>query len=265
MPAEPEISVIVPAWNEANELPRTLPVLQRALDELGLAAEIVVVDNASTDGTAEIARAHGPHLVLEPERHIARVRNAVAAAARGRSLIFVDADTRPSAELLRVTLSLLDSGSVCGGGARIVFETPDRILYRWGTVFWNAIALRLNLAAGCYVFATREAFAATGGFSEHVYAGEDARFAVDIQPANPAGSIQMLTVSDLAAAHRAAAAEEKRRSLSVKRTFGRPGVLFGHRYILNGCNGTATDEFSRTCLSERHRRLARPRLLRMIL
>lgn len=173
--------MIVPAWNEADELPQTLPVLQRALDELGLAAEIVVVDNASTDGTAEIARAHGAHLVLEPERHIARVRNAGAAAARGRFLIFVDADTRPSAELLRASLSLLDSGTVCGGGARIVFETPDRILYRWGTVFWNAIALRLNLAAGCYVFATREAFAATGGFSEQVYAGEEILFSLRMQ------------------------------------------------------------------------------------
>ena len=177
-PADPEISVIVPAWNEADELPRTLPVLQRALGELSLAAEIVVVDNASTDGTAEIARAHGAHVVLEPERRIARARNAGAAAARGRFLIFVDADTRPSAELLRASLSLLDSGTVCGGGARVAFETPDRILYRWGTTFWNAIALRLNLAAGCYVFATREAFQATGGFSEQVYAGEEVLFSL---------------------------------------------------------------------------------------
>jgi len=176
--AVPEISVIVPAWNEADELPRTLAALQRALGELGRAAEIVVVDNASTDGTAEIARAHGVHVVREPERRIARARNAGAAAARGRFLIFVDADTHPSAELLRSSLSLLDSGMVCGGGARVAFETPDRILYRWGTVFWNAIALRLNLAAGCYVFATREAFEATGGFSEQVYAGEEILFSL---------------------------------------------------------------------------------------
>ncbi|TVP87398.1 MAG: glycosyltransferase [Thioalkalivibrio sp.] len=176
MPAEPEISVIVPAWNEADELPRTLPVLQRALGELGRAAEIIVVDNDSTDGTADIARAHGAHVVPEPERRIARARNAGAAAARGRFLIFVDADTRPGPELLRASLSLLDSGTVCGGGAPVAFETPDRILYRWGTAFWNVISLRLNLAAGCYVFATREAFEATGGFSEQVYAGEEILF-----------------------------------------------------------------------------------------
>lgn len=179
--AEPEISLIVPAWNEADELPRTLPVLQRALRELGLAAEIVVVDNASTDGTAEIARAHGAHVVPEAERRIARARNTGAAASRGRFLIFVDADARPDAQLLRASVSLLASGAVCGGGARVAFETPDRILYRWGAVFWNAIALRLSLAAGCYVFATREAFTATGGFSEQVYAGEEVLFSLRMQ------------------------------------------------------------------------------------
>jgi len=175
---EPEVSVIVPAWNEADELPNTLPVLQRALGELGRSAEIVVVDNASTDGTAEIARTQGARVVREPERRIARARNAGAAASRGRFLIFVDADTRPSAELLRASLSLLDSGTVCGGGAQVAFETLDRTLYRWGTAFWNAIALRLNLAAGCYVFATRQAFDATGGFSERVYAGEEILFSL---------------------------------------------------------------------------------------
>jgi glycosyltransferase involved in cell wall biosynthesis len=177
-PAEPKVSVIVPAWNEADELPRTLLVLQCALGELGRAAEIVVVDNASTDGTAEIARAHGAHVVREPERRIALARNAGAAVSRGRFLIFVDADTRPSTELLRASLSLLDSGTVCGGGAQVAFETFDRILYRWGATFWNAIGLRLNLAAGCYVFATREAFNATGGFSERVYAGEEILFSL---------------------------------------------------------------------------------------
>lgn len=176
--AEPGISVIVPAWNEADELPWTLPALQRALSELGRGAEIIVVDNASTDGTAEIARAHGAHVVSEPERRIARARNAGAKAARGRFLIFVDADTRPGAELLRASLSLLDSGTVCGGGAQVAFESPHRILYRRGTALWNTVALRLNLAAGCYVFATREAFEATGGFSEKVYAGEEILFSL---------------------------------------------------------------------------------------
>ena len=107
------------------------------------------MDHASTDGTRGIARALSAHVVHEPERRIARARNAGAAALRGRFLIFVDADTRPSAELLRASLSRLHSGAVCGGGAQVAFETLDRILYRWGTIFWNAIALRLNLAAGC--------------------------------------------------------------------------------------------------------------------
>ena len=179
--AKPEISVIVPAWNEADELPRTLPALQCALGELGLAAEIVVVDNASTDNTATIAREHGARVVSEVERQIARARNTGARAAHGRVLIFVDADTWPSGELLRAACSALDSGTVCGGGAQVAFENLDRRLYRSGTALWNALARRFHLAAGCFVFATREAFEAVGGFSEQVYAGEEVAFSIHMQ------------------------------------------------------------------------------------
>ncbi|OOC10205.1 glycosyltransferase [Thioalkalivibrio halophilus] len=169
----PGLSVIIPAWNEAEWLPRTLAAVQGALAGVERASEIIVVDNASTDATPEIAQRAGCRVVYEPERRISRARNAGAGAARGQYLLFVDADTWPDAELLQATLDALDSGTVCGGGARVAFDHLDHRIYRWGAAVWNALSARLGLAAGCYVFCTREAFAAAGGFSEAVYAGEE--------------------------------------------------------------------------------------------
>lgn len=175
------ISIIIPAWNEAEWLPRTLAAVHRALADLPVFAEVIVVDNASTDTTAAIAREHGARVVSEVERQIARARNTGARAAFGNMLIFVDADTWPSGELLRAGWAALDSGRVCGGGAQVAFEDLDRGFYRSGTAVWNALARRFNLAAGCFVFATREAFEAVGGFSEQVYAGEEVVFSLHMQ------------------------------------------------------------------------------------
>ena len=167
------LSVIIPAWNEAEWLPRTLTSIQHALATVQRDSEIIVVDNASTDATPRIARDAGCRVVFEPQRRISRARNAGAWVASGEILIFVDADTWPDAELLHATLAALDTGAVCGGGARVTFDHLDQRIYRWGAAAWNALSARLGLAAGCYVFCTREAFTAVGGFSERVYAGEE--------------------------------------------------------------------------------------------
>lgn len=173
MVSAPRLSVIIPAWNEAEWLPRTLAATQQALASIQHTSEIIVVDNASTDATARIAQQAGCRVVFEPERRISRARNAGAEIANGDYLLFVDADTWPDADLIRATLDALDSGTVCGGGARVAFDHLTHHIYRWGAAAWNALSARLGLAAGCYVFCTREAFEAVGGFSERVYAGEE--------------------------------------------------------------------------------------------
>ena len=66
----------------------------------GWGVELIVCDNNSTDRTAEIARNAGARVVFEPVNQIARARNRGAAAATGDWLIFVDADSHPSAGLV---------------------------------------------------------------------------------------------------------------------------------------------------------------------
>lgn len=97
-----KISVIVPAFNEARLLGETLAQIKAAFSAFARRAwevELVVCDNNSTDRTADIARAAGATVVFEPVNQIARARNTGAAAATGDWLIFVDADSHPSAAL----------------------------------------------------------------------------------------------------------------------------------------------------------------------
>lgn len=169
-------SIIIPAYNEADELPATLSAVRLAMAAQSFVGECIVVDNNSTDTTALVASECGAdRVVFEPENQIARARNTGARASAGRYLIFVDADTRMRPELLEETLQVLESGAVVGGGAVVQFEgTPGR-LARFGVGLWERISVLLKIAAGSYLFCQRVAFEAVGGFDEKLYASEEVR------------------------------------------------------------------------------------------
>src|SRR5437667_2239448 len=86
-------SFIVPAHNEQACLDRTLQAIHESARLVGLAYEIIVVDDASTDATVEIARRNKARVVSVNHRQISATRNAGGRAASGDRLFFVDADT----------------------------------------------------------------------------------------------------------------------------------------------------------------------------
>lgn len=169
------ISFIVPAYNEERLLGRTLAAIHTAAREVGEPYELIVADDASTDATAEIARGHGARGVEVRFRQIARTRNAGARAATGDTLIFVDADTIVPAGTLRAATEALRRGAA-GGGATVDFD--GRLpLYASLLIPLILIAMRgTRLAAGCYVYCSRAAFEATGGFDERLFAAEEIAF-----------------------------------------------------------------------------------------
>ncbi len=171
--AWPDYSIVVPAYNEESLLPTTLDRLRAAMEAVPARGELVVCDNNSTDGTAQIARAAGARVVSEPLNQISRARNTGARAAQGRFLIFVDADTHVAPELLREALERLASGTACGGGSTIAMDGTPSTLEARVIARWNRLSRRMRLAAGSFVFVLREAFEAVGGFSEKVYASEE--------------------------------------------------------------------------------------------
>ena len=88
---------------------------------LGEPHEIIVVDDASTDATASIARQQGAQVVRVEHRQIAATRNAGARQAHGDILFFVDADTLVNAPAIQSALRSIRAGAV-GGGCLPRFE-----------------------------------------------------------------------------------------------------------------------------------------------
>lgn len=86
---EPSISVVVPAHNEEELLPRCLS----ALEKQTMNFELIVVDSASSDGTAEVAKRFGAKVIRVDEPGLARARQAGFQAARGKVVATTDADS----------------------------------------------------------------------------------------------------------------------------------------------------------------------------
>jgi glycosyltransferase involved in cell wall biosynthesis len=169
-------SVIIPAYDEQAWLPATLDALQKAMKAVDMAGEVIVADNNSHDRTAAIAREQGAIVVFEPMNQISRARNAGAKAAKGRYLIFLDADTILSAALLQKALANLSSGACCGGGGKVVYEGELPGIVRGVTELWNRSSVKFGMAAGCFIYCLKEAFDVVGGFSQNVYASEEIWF-----------------------------------------------------------------------------------------
>jgi GT2 family glycosyltransferase len=197
--AAPRVSVVIPVY---GKLPYTLACL-RSLARHGAEApfEVIVVDDASPDGSAAtLARIDGLRL-LRNERNLGFVgsSNAGAAAARGDYLLFLNNDTQLTPGWLDALLACFAERPDCGiAGSRLVY--PDgRLQEAGGLVFadaacWNVgrfeprdapayrVRRRADYVSGAALMIPRELFEAVGGFDERYapgyYEDTDLGFAV---------------------------------------------------------------------------------------
>jgi len=170
-----KISVIIPAFNEERLLAGTLTHIKSAMavfTRRGWETEIIVCDNNSTDSTAEIARAAGTTVVFEPINQIARARNAGAASATGDWLIFVDADSQPSAELFADVAEQIQCGHCIAGGSTVRMD-EHFLLAGFFTWTWNWSSRLGRLLAGSFIFVEAAVFRRIGGFSNELFAAEE--------------------------------------------------------------------------------------------
>jgi glycosyltransferase involved in cell wall biosynthesis len=178
-----DISIIVPAFNEEKLLSRSLQAVKsaaKAFTEAGLEWELVVCDNNSTDRTAEIARDEGAKVVFERINQIGRARNTGATAASGRWLLFIDADSRPSRELLNDAAALTRRSDVLLAGATIRLDEA-RLGSRLFCGIWNIASRLRRLVAGSFILVRASAFREVGGFDLLFFAGEELDFALRLQ------------------------------------------------------------------------------------
>jgi GT2 family glycosyltransferase len=122
-----DVSVCVVAWNAAEDLARLLPALAPAAGRLSL--QVIVVDNGSTDGTAEVLAARPEIEVIANESNpgITPARNQAIARATGRTILMLDADTIPEPGSIAILVGYLDEHDEVGlVGAKLL--DPDGTL-----------------------------------------------------------------------------------------------------------------------------------------
>jgi glycosyltransferase involved in cell wall biosynthesis len=171
----PRFSVVVPALDEAENLPRTLASL--AAQDFGGDVEVIVVDNGSRDATGRLARAAGARVVVERQRGVCAARQAGTDASRGEVVVSTDADTvHPPDWLSRIDRQLRrHPNAVAVAGPCIYAEPPW-----WGRVVtpvWFAGIGALYAVTGrvAYLTATNVAFRRDGfpGYDTQLTQGGD--------------------------------------------------------------------------------------------
>ncbi len=170
-----KFSIIVPAFNEEKLLRdslRSIRAAAKAFEERDWEWDLIVCDNNSTDRTPEIASEEGAEVVFEPVNQISRARNRGAEAAKGEWMLFVDADSHPTVELLNDVADEVESGRCLAGGSTVRMDEGGLSL-RMVNGLWNLISRVTRWAAGSFIWVEADAFRTVGGFSHELFASEE--------------------------------------------------------------------------------------------
>jgi len=135
--AVPEVTIVMPCLNEADTLATCIDKAHRAFREAGIVGEVVIADNGSSDGSPEIARAHGARVVLVAPRGYGNALMGGIDVARGRYVIMGDADesydfleTPKFVDALRRGHALVQGCRLPSGGGTVLPGAMPQ-LHRW--------------------------------------------------------------------------------------------------------------------------------------
>ena len=170
------ISVIIPMFNEARHIARTLDAVGRAALQAGCEWEIIIPDNGSSDAGPQIARQLGARVLDCPGISIGALRNRGAAVARGNWLAFLDADMEVPAQWLQEWQRVRreDRADVLG----LVHRPPEQAPWYARAWLHRVAAERerpalLDWLPTANLCMERDRFERIGGFDEHLRTGED--------------------------------------------------------------------------------------------
>jgi GT2 family glycosyltransferase len=165
-------SIIIPVLNNPQGLRRCI----EALRGQGLAFELIVVDNGSTDETCAVAELHADRVLICPKLTIGALRNQGAQVAKGQILVFTDSDQRPAEGWLASGLEALGREESAGMvGAR--YHAPEGS--SWVAKTWDLqrrysdVPGDIGWLQGGNLFVKRAAFERVGGFRTDLVASED--------------------------------------------------------------------------------------------
>ncbi|MBI5469940.1 glycosyltransferase [Candidatus Kaiserbacteria bacterium] len=172
-----DITLIIPAYNEEKEIGACIDAVKIA--GRGRFREIVVVDNASTDRTADVAREHGARVVLQPIKGLTHARQAGFDATQGEWVSYIDADTHLPSEWFDKAERIIGEHQnvVALSGPRRYFGTaPWRrwiLNSMWATAPVSYRTAGYMILGGNFI-ARRDAIEKIGGFNQDIaFYGED--------------------------------------------------------------------------------------------
>lgn len=173
-----EISVIIPCLNEINTIGRTISAASQELTEAGFDFEIIVVDNGSTDGSDVVAKSNKATVAYSGAYTIAEVRNKGVKMAKGRVLVFLDADIVVQSnwgKALRVVYKqLMNDDNMITGSPTCVPENIQPILHSWYKAIFED-KRDSHIGTG-HMVVSRNAFEKIGGFDQSLVTNEDFYF-----------------------------------------------------------------------------------------
>jgi glycosyltransferase involved in cell wall biosynthesis len=160
--AEPFLSIVIPAYNEAGRIVSSLKAIQDYVQGKNYPVEIIVVDDGSTDNTVEIATAEAGVRVLRNQGNRGKgfsVRHGVL-EARGELILFTDADLSAPIEEAEKLLAAMESShadAVVGSRAlqRELIGAHQSLLREWGGRFFN---LLVRIFSGLKIYDTQCGF-----------------------------------------------------------------------------------------------------------
>lgn len=152
------MSVVIPTWNEAEELPETLRRL-KAVDGIH---EIIVADGGSTDATQTVAEGAGARWIAA-ERGRGRQLRAGCAAATGAVVVMLHADTWAPANLAEAVLQSLGRADVVGGGFWKVFREPSWLMRGSRFKCWLRLKAAGLILGDQGIFVRRDVLGRIGG------------------------------------------------------------------------------------------------------
>ncbi len=174
------ISIVIPMYNEAKHIGRTLLAAQKAAHAANLDCELIVVDNGSSDQGPQIARQFGAQVLVVPGVLIGALRNRGTAIATGEWLAFIDADVEMPEDWLRRLIDLESAGQADVFGLDL--HTPAQA--PWYATAWQRRTLRpysdavrkVDWLPSNNLLMRRGWFDKVGGFDERLRTGEDKDF-----------------------------------------------------------------------------------------
>jgi len=178
---KPKISVIIPTYNEENNLKRTLIAVKRQI--CNIPYEIIVTDGQSSDNTVSIAEKYA-RVYISPEKGKSSQLNYVAPKSSGDLLIFLDADTLIDEYFLQKIFRIFEKHKkLLACSARIKYYDGRAVIFKLGSqtfTITNYFFLNFNMhiwyffktllgfpeLIGCNIIVRREIFFKVGGFKQ---------------------------------------------------------------------------------------------------